>query len=638
MKYITFYYIAHFFVFVLANNSEGIFKLICSKCYGSCCIGTAIQSNFIITTKSCAETCQYINIDNKKVALNKTHVYPHNFPYKYIGGSKDSIALIELDSDVAKVPRHIIAIPPESAFGLEAEVIRFDDKISKSLALVKHCEMDFTYYDGYYVCTTKAFRKLQMGAPLLLNNRVYGVLGNGFGNARDYSFMAIAPAIDWIKSSIHSPSPPVYGKDLNVTAIENETISTDIQKHENRITNASEIEKDSDNGPTKRENEPVTTLLPEKENESDTGPGETEKELEPETTLLPEKENESDIGPRQTEKKLEPETTLLPEKENESDTGPRETEKELESETTLLPGKENESDTGPRETEKELDTGDVETGNELDTGLPVTATGSSETGSVSETDSPETGQDLHNGAPKTEKRLDTLEIENEPDTDPPETENEPKYDPETQIEPETPETEAGTTSATESPETKKDSDADLSETGETPDDATAITGKDQDNGFQKTENELNTYTPESENEPTDLPETGNALDNSTPKTESEPESSTPGTGNEPDTTRLETENEPDTGPPETGKESDQDHFEKNARYGPLRTGNIQYGRQGNSPLRYDHPTKSAKNKNISPTTNVMEWFNKYYVGDLRKMKPTFVLTTTMPNRDFADLT
>ncbi|CAB3225733.1 unnamed protein product [Arctia plantaginis] len=174
------------------------------------CIGTYILPNTVITTSSCAETCQYA----EDMPILEKFIHKHYKNYVSVNGAfrRNDIALLRTNTTKRRLA-NVSFLDHLSPLGLKALVpLMYENGPKLQVAVIERCIENYNRLIGYYVCTNNVMTKEEIricknkeeqGTPLFLDDKIYGIMSlRNKDNCiiPQRRFTAIGPALSWISS------------------------------------------------------------------------------------------------------------------------------------------------------------------------------------------------------------------------------------------------------------------------------------------------------------------------------------------------------------------------------------------------------------------------------------------------------
>lgn len=175
------------------------------------CIGTYILPNTVITTSSCAESCQYAD----GVPILEKFIHKHYRNYESVNGAfrRNDIALLRTNATKRRLAT-VSFLDHVSPLGLKALVpIMYENGPKLQVAVIERCDENYSRFTGYYVCTNNVMtkeairmckNKEEQGTPLFLDDKIYGIMSlRNKDNCiiPQRRFTAIGPALSWISAT-----------------------------------------------------------------------------------------------------------------------------------------------------------------------------------------------------------------------------------------------------------------------------------------------------------------------------------------------------------------------------------------------------------------------------------------------------
>lgn len=207
----------------------------CDPYPNDCCIGSFILPYIIITSAYCAENCKVVILGNTtNVTIKRFYKHSYNRNYVWTGSrniiNRNDVALVHVIDDPKTERPHLklSALQTEVLGGRTGFFPVFDNlRLKLMRTIVEQC-CKGTSMMGYVLCTANKSLNLsnayhhQQGIPLLIEGKIVGLSGfmdkSMCINEQRY-FMAIEPAVLWIRSVIRNLSRQKENKNKNNTQV-----------------------------------------------------------------------------------------------------------------------------------------------------------------------------------------------------------------------------------------------------------------------------------------------------------------------------------------------------------------------------------------------------------------------------------
>lgn len=192
---------------------DNIVRFTCNRCKDpqTCCLGTLIQPNIVLTTSFCANFCQ-VTKNGQIVPIIKVYIFPHYRKYfvmKRIDVELTNIALALLESKIINQKYvKLSAVEPFSTIGLKVYIpVSNERNLRRQSTVIQRCENAYIQSSAYHVCTGRTVLDLKtcqqvQGVPLLLADRLLGMSILHDCRLMQKIFIAVGPHLFWISSTI----------------------------------------------------------------------------------------------------------------------------------------------------------------------------------------------------------------------------------------------------------------------------------------------------------------------------------------------------------------------------------------------------------------------------------------------------
>lgn len=208
-------------------SSDTIAQFRCCKCDpypNDCCIGSLILPYIIITSAYCAENCKAVVLGKtRNASIIRFYKNPYYRNYVFTGSrsliKRNDVALVHVtdDPNTERPYLKLSALQVGVLDGLKGLFPVFENLRPKLLrTMIQECRPGTSMSSmGYVICTVNKYLNLsspcqqQQGVPLLIEGKIIGL--SGFVdkimciNEQRY-FMAIGPALSWIRSVVQNVS------------------------------------------------------------------------------------------------------------------------------------------------------------------------------------------------------------------------------------------------------------------------------------------------------------------------------------------------------------------------------------------------------------------------------------------------